>query len=65
MEWFNLLAPETRSYVREAGFEPIIDLLLEKFVSATLVQFLIERWWDTTHTIHIFELKMTMTPYDF
>ena len=37
VEWFNFLAPETRGYVREVGFKPIISLLLGKSVSATLV----------------------------
>ena len=36
VEWFNLLAPETRDYIQEASFEPIISLLLEKSTSATL-----------------------------
>ena len=65
VEWFNLLAFETRGYVREAGFEPVIGLLLEKSASATLVQCLIKRWWDTTHTFHIAKREMTVTPYDF
>ena len=60
-----MLAPETRGYVQEAGFEPIISLLPKKSASATLVQCLIERWWDTTHTFHITEQEMTVTPYDF
>ena len=37
MEWYNLLVLETRGYIQEAGFEPIIGLLLEKSASATLV----------------------------
>ena len=65
VESLNLLVPKTRGYVREAGFKPIISLLPKKSVSATLVQFLIERWWDTTHTFHIAERKMIVTPYDF
>ena len=55
MEWFNVLAPETRGYIREASFEPIIGFLLEKSANSTLVQCLIERWWDNTHTFHIAE----------
>ena len=65
VEPYNLLVPETKAYIREAGFEPIIDILLEKSASATLVQRFIERWWDTTHTFHIVEREMTVTPYDF
>ncbi|KAL0015416.1 hypothetical protein SO802_002485 [Lithocarpus litseifolius] len=26
---------------------------------------LIEKWWDSTHTFHIVEQEMTVTPYDF
>jgi len=62
VESFNLLIPKTRGYVREAGFEPITSLLSKKSASATLVQCLIERWWDTTHTFHIAERKMIVTP---
>ena len=65
MEWFNLLALETRGYIWEVGLEPIIGLLLEKYVNATLVQCLIERWWDTTHTYHVTEREIMVTPYEF
>ena len=65
VEQYNLLVPETKAYIREAGFEPIIDILLEKSASATLVQRFIERWWDTTHTFHIAEREMMVAPYDF
>ena len=61
----NLLVLETKAYIWEAGFEPIIDILLEKSANATLVQCFIERWWDTTHTFHIVEREMTVTSYDF
>lgn len=44
MEWYNLLVPKTRAYIWEVGFKPIIGLLPEKSVNATLVQCLIERW---------------------
>ena len=52
VEWYNLLIPETRAY--------IISLLPERPASATLVQCLIERWWDTTHTFHIVGREMTV-----
>ena len=65
VEWYNLLVLENKAYVWEAGFESIIGLLLEKSASSTLVQCLIKRWWDTTHTFHIAKQKMTMTPYNF
>ena len=65
MEWCNLLVPESRAYIWEASFKPIIGLLSEKSASATLVQCPIERWWDTTHICHIAERELTVTPYDF
>ena len=65
VEWYNLLVLETRAYIQEVGFKPILSLLLEKSASATLVQCLIKRWWDTAHTFHIAEQEMTMTLYDF
>ena len=65
VKWFNLLVLKTRGYIPEARFAPIIGLLLDKYASATLVQCLIERWWDTTHTFHIFKQEMTVTPYNF
>ena len=43
MEWYNLLVPKTRAYIQEAGFKPIIGVLLENSTSATLVLCLIER----------------------
>ena len=61
----NLFIPEMRAYIQEASFKPILGLLLKRSASATLVQCLIERWWDTTHTFHIAEQEMTVTPYDF
>ena len=65
VEWYNLLVPKTRAYIQEASFEPILSLLLEKSANATLVQCLIKRWWDTTHTFHIVEWEMMVPPYDF
>ena len=65
VEQYNLLVLETKAYIWEAGFEPIIDILLEKSANATLVQCFIERWWDTTHTFHIAKREMTVIPYDF
>ena len=65
VEWYNLFVPKTRAYIQEPGFEPIIGLLSEKSANATLVQCLIERWWDTTHTFHIAKREITVTPYNF
>ena len=65
VEWYNILLPEIGAFIREAGFELIIGLLLKRPISATLVQCLIERWWNTTHTFHITEREIIVTPYDF
>lgn len=37
VEWFNLITLETKGYIQEVGFEPIIGLLLEKSTNATVV----------------------------
>ena len=65
VEWFNLLALKIKGYIWEVGFKPIISLLLEKSANATLVQCLIERWWETSKTFHIAKWEITLTPYDF
>ena len=60
--WYRVLTIETRAYIRAADFEPIIQLLMERSASAILVQTLAERWWDTTHTFHIADREITITP---
>ena len=65
VDQYNLLVPETKGYIQEAGFKPIIGLLPKKYASATLVQCLIERWWDITYTFHITKREMSVTPNDF
>ena len=65
VQWYNFLVPETRAYIQEASYEPVIGLLPERSASATMVQFLIEQWWDTTHTFHIAEQEMMVIPYNF
>ena len=64
MVWYSILTKETRGHIPTAGFEPVLRLLFERFVSAVLAQTLVERWWDTTHTFHIANRKMTITPHD-
>ena len=59
------LADDTKALVHEASFKPILHLFLDNFINAILVQALVERWWDTTHTFHIAERKMNLTPYAF
>lgn len=47
------------------GFELIIRLMPERFACAVLVQTLAKRWWDITHTFHITDWGMTITPHGF
>ena len=65
VEWYNLLAPNTTAYIQEASFKPIIGLFSKRFASTTLVQCLIEKWWDTAHTFYIVKREMIVTLYDF
>ena len=60
--WYRVLTIETRAYIHAADFKPIIQLLMERSASAILVQTLAERWWDTTHTFHIADREITITP---
>ena len=64
-DWYKSLKAEIKALVREAIFEPLMRLLLESSASGVLWQVLAERWWDTTHTFHITEREMTMTPHEF
>ena len=63
--WYNNLTKETWGHIRAAGFELVIHLMPERSASAVLMQTLAERWWDTTHTFHIADKEMTITPHDF
>ena len=63
--WYSILTEETQGHIHVADFEPIFNLMLERFANAILVQTLTERWWDTTHTFHIAGLEMTITSHDF
>ena len=63
--WYRVLTVVIKAYIRATSFELIFHLLLERSTSAILVQSLVERWWDTTHTFHIANREMTVTPHDF
>ena len=63
--WYRVLTTETRAYIYAMGFEPIIHLLPERSFSAILVESLAKRLWDTTHTFHIADREMIVTPHDF
>ena len=63
--WYNILTKENQGHICAAGFEPVIRLMPERSASVVLVQTLANRWWDTTHTFHIADQEMTITPHDF
>lgn len=64
-DWYKKLTPETRAFIRAAGFEAYVTHLLENTTSKILVQAFAKRWWDTTHTILIIGREMSLTPYNF
>jgi len=63
--WYQTLTVKTKALVNTVGFRPLLCLLLKGAASGILVQALVERWWDTTHTFHIVGREITMTPHDF
>ena len=63
--WYRALTDDTKTLVCDTGFKPIIRLILESSANGILVQTLVERWWDTTHTFHITNWEMTMTSHNF
>ena len=63
--WYGALTDDTKAFIRATGFEPIIHLLPESHANAILVQSLAKKWRDTTHTFHIVNREMTVTPHDF
>ena len=65
VEWNGELVEAMKAYIHVTSFDPIIHLLLEWSASAFLAQCLAKRWWDTTHTFHIAEREMIVTPWDF
>lgn len=53
-----------KALVNVVGFGPFICLFLEGAASGILVQALVERLWDITHTFHIVEREIIVT-HDF
>jgi len=63
--WYKVLSTKTRVLFCATGFEPMIYLMPERFANAILVQSLVERWWDTTHTFNIVNREIPVNPHDF
>ncbi|CAL5348410.1 unnamed protein product [Camellia sinensis] len=65
-DWYDELSVGVHDIVDEAGYDLFCSGLTQVIVSRPLLGALVERWWDTTNSLHIFTAReMTMTPYDF
>jgi hypothetical protein len=62
--WWGRLSPETRAWVETMGFKRFIKLQPTKLAKKIILYVLAERWWDTTHTLHISGVEITITLYD-
>lgn len=63
--WYRVLTNDTRAFVCVISSEPILHLLPENHASTNFMYSLAKRWWHTTHTFHIVDREMTVTPYNF
>ena len=65
-KWYEQLNYEVRQQVDSTTFKPLLDTLTQRSLESSLIQTLVEQWWDTTHTFHINNIgEMTLTPLDF
>uniref|UniRef100_A0A2N9J9C1 Aminotransferase-like plant mobile domain-containing protein n=1 Tax=Fagus sylvatica TaxID=28930 RepID=A0A2N9J9C1_FAGSY len=54
----------THALVKLADFKKFIELQPTEFAKKIFLYALAKRWWDTTHTLHIAGVGMTVIPYD-
>ncbi|GMP53684.1 hypothetical protein CsSME_00019080 [Camellia sinensis var. sinensis] len=65
-DWYAELPEAIRDWVDLAGFGPFCAGISRFPASTTLIGALVERWWDSTNSIHFSSAgDMTMTPFDF
>ncbi|KAL7163584.1 hypothetical protein ACSBR2_039655 [Camellia fascicularis] len=65
-KWHMELPDVVRHIVDEAGFNTFCMGLSHLIASWPLLGALVERWWDTTDSLHFSTAgEMTMTPFDF
>ncbi|GMP24457.1 hypothetical protein CsSME_00001719 [Camellia sinensis var. sinensis] len=65
-EWYMDLLVGVQQIIDEAGFGLFCMGLSRLMASRSLLGALVERWWDTTNSLHFSATgDMTMTPYDF
>jgi hypothetical protein len=62
--WWRRLSLETRALVEMAGFKRFVELQPTESAKTILLYALAKRLWDTTHTLHIAGVEMTVTSYD-
>uniref|UniRef100_A0A2N9HP90 Aminotransferase-like plant mobile domain-containing protein n=1 Tax=Fagus sylvatica TaxID=28930 RepID=A0A2N9HP90_FAGSY len=63
-KWWRRLSPMTHALIELAGFKNFVELHPTEFAKKFLLYALVERWWDTTHTLHIAGVEMMITPYN-
>ena len=54
----------THALIELAGFKNFVELHPTEFAKKFLLYALVERWWDTTHTLPIAGVEMMITPYN-
>ncbi|GMP95522.1 hypothetical protein CsSME_00044540 [Camellia sinensis var. sinensis] len=65
-DWYGKLPARVRDIVNEVGFGLFCSSLSRVIASHPLLGALVERWWDTTNSLHLSTSgEMMMTPYDF
>lgn len=63
--FYKDLPKRAKKLVNDAGFGEIVELLDETSSDHVQMTTLIERWWDTTNTLHFPFGEATLTPLDF
>ncbi|KAI8542340.1 hypothetical protein RHMOL_Rhmol08G0131100 [Rhododendron molle] len=62
---YEALPQRVRDLVDAAGFGEFIRTLIRSRIDHAVLLALVERWRDTTNTIHLPPGEMTVTPADF
>lgn len=63
--FYKDLPEQAKKLVKDAGFGEFVELLDETSSDHVQMTALIERWWDTTNTLHFPFGEATLTPLDF
>lgn len=66
LEYYEALDARVRDLVNATSFGPFIQTLVTRGrLNQFLVTALVERWWDTTNSLHLPFGEATMTALDF